>query len=139
MCCTLTNIDWKYALEVDVGQLWAQAYYYFKKGEPWHLTIEEAEMAADLNAEYEIENPLRDYILEHFWIDRADQTLFMTTTQILDQLKQKNCVKGSDRAAAMQISEIMRKIGCDQQRRRVRDDRKRGWIGVRARQTHEYV
>ncbi len=135
MVSTLTTIDWNYATEVDVSQVWAQAYALFKKGEPWHLTKEEAIMAADLNTDYEIENPIEDYLLRNFKVDpiQKDDDWFLPTINILDILRTSGNISGNDRFAAMQIGAALKKRGCEKERKRINGRKVAGWQGVQQR------
>jgi len=131
MVTTLSNIDWAYAGEVSVSQVWARAYHLFKKGESWNLGEEEAKMASRINAEYEMENPIEEYVLRHFEAAIGDPEAFLTTTQIMDILVLEKCLSKTNRADAMRVGAILRKWGCSKEQRMVLGARARGWVGVR--------
>jgi putative DNA primase/helicase len=103
MTAYVNQINWKYA-DGSPDQLWAQALTLYRKGESWHLTPEEAKLAAVVNDSYAVEDPTIDYIRRHFEIDPRRVDWFTPTIEIIDCLKRENSHFLSDRAAAMAIS-----------------------------------
>ena len=85
MVCSLEEIDWDYT-SLDVNQIWAQACALYQAGKPWQLTPDEATQASEINAEYEMENPLEDLLRLHFEMDPAHVDWKLTSVAILDHL-----------------------------------------------------
>ena len=134
MVATLTDINWNYAAEVEVSQVWAEAYALFKQGEPWDLLPDEARLAAEINSEYEIENPIEEYIRRYFEINPKEAQWFTPTVDILEVLKSKRLVQGKDRTVAMEIGSALKGMKCEQTRRTLENGSKqRGWRGVQRR------
>ena len=134
MVCTLKEINWDYDNEVDVGQVWAQAYYLLKSGEDWHLSAEEAEMAAEINAEYEVENPLEDHVLSLFIVDPSCND-FLPTIEISQTLRTNGVgINTKDKYFASEVGSILRKHGAISARKRIDGTQKRGWKGVSIRE-----
>lgn len=133
MSTTVTEIDWSYAKEVDIDQVWAQARALFDLGEPHHLDAHEAQQAADINAGYEIDDPTLEYVMAHYVIDPDDQEAFTPTTQILNVLKSDGVRLGSDRSLSMSIGAALRGVGIESCRRDYNGRRQRGYVGVRPR------
>ena len=80
MSCTLTRIDWSYAKNVDVNQVWAQAVALYKAGEPWELTPEEKGLSNAINRLYEVDNPITQYLLRHFEMDSSQKAWVLPTS-----------------------------------------------------------
>lgn len=127
---TLSDINWAYATEVSVGQVWARAYHLFKQGESWHLDEYEAKMASEINAEYNMENPIEDYMLRHFEAALDDPEAVLTTAQIMDVLVLERCLSRNSRADAMRIGAVLRKWGCERTRAMLGGARTWRWKGV---------
>ena len=65
ICFNISSIDFKHN-QIDIDQLWAQAYYEFKNGIFYDLTREELIENEERNMEFMVINPERDAILNHF-------------------------------------------------------------------------
>jgi len=130
MISSLTDIKWSYTRNVPVGQLWAQAYALFRKGEGWHLLPDEAKIAAEINELYEIDDPLAEHLLDHY---RVDPTKSWTTptSEIIKTLKTDGHLSGmTERSASMSLSGILTKLGAEKERQRVDGKTTRVWRGV---------
>lgn len=64
MTAEIININWEYAKEVDVNQIFAQGYALYKAGETGKLTREEAAQVSKINANFEIPDELDDWMSE---------------------------------------------------------------------------
>jgi len=132
MVSSLTDIDWAYATEMEPKDIWAQAYALYQQGEPWDLLPDEAQIAAEINGDYEIENPIEDHLNSLFDIDSSQIDWEMPTTAIIGALKEKGVVSSSrnERSLAMEIGSVLRKAGCERRRRMDDGVRQRIWVGV---------
>lgn len=107
MTCTIQNIDWSYAQEVSVSQVWAQAVALFENGEDWNLSDSEAQQATEVNNKYEVDNTVGQYISRLFDIDTNETDWIMPTTEIIDFLQKKVAVGYTERAISMHISKYL--------------------------------
>lgn len=133
MSCTLTRIDWNYAKEVDVNQVWAQAVALFKAGEQWELTKEEKELSNSINCTYEIDNPIAQYLFRYFEIDATQTEWILPSTEILDYLK-KNDVGGYELNRMSQlVSAALTTMGLENKLRRLPgySNPVRSWAGIK--------
>jgi hypothetical protein len=132
--CELLNIDWDYATDIDVNQIWAQAKALFDAGEDWHYTGDERNQVTQINNRYEIENPI------HTWLEQITELApdgFATTTGIISELRFRG-VRGSDKALSGDIASYMKSKGLEQSSKRFdltdgissKTVMRRGWIGV---------
>ncbi len=117
MVCNLTGIDWGYT-DLDAGQVWAQAVWLYRAGEPWRLTDAARAKANEINAGYEIEEPLDAFILNAF-VETDDPKKRMTTLAIITELKGAGWTgERTQRREAMEISKAMTRLGFEKYRTR---------------------
>jgi hypothetical protein len=130
MACTLKRINWAYAQELDINQVWAQAKALYDAGEPWQLTHDEEKRAAEVNERYETENLMIDYIQESFTVDPAlpDWT---PSSEIYNALKTSERTSGNRQADLNLMGSGLKKLGAEIEVRRVDRKTQRGWKGVR--------
>ncbi len=104
------RLDWAYQ-QIDVDQLWAEAVARYRRGEPWRLLPEEAEVQTDHNRGFLADSIVGDYIRKHFFVT-GDPDHTMTAADILDSLRAKDVrLSGTERALAMEISRAMAALG----------------------------
>jgi putative DNA primase/helicase len=130
--CTLKSINWDYASNVDVNQVWAQAKHLFDAGEPWRFTGADQAKVNEINSRFEIENPIFSW-LDEIMLLAPDGSA--TTTAILADLRFKGA-RGSDKALTGDIASWMKahnikKVTLDEGKnaegKRVQ---RKGWQGV---------
>jgi hypothetical protein len=126
----VVSIHWAYATDIDVHQLWAQAYALYKSGERWGLSPEEQEVRSRITERYEVEDLLASYIPKLFTVKPEDEHLFASTTDIVDHLIDHGILAKRDRAAEMQLSATLTKMGLRSDRIMVQGKRVRGWRGI---------
>jgi hypothetical protein len=124
------SINWRYAQEVDVNQLWAQAYALYQAGESWQLSTEERAAHADIVELYEVEDILAGYVLEHFQVEPGNSDLFTYSTTIIDTLRTYAGVKGTEKGLAMQLSTTLTRLNLNKERRREGNNPRWGWTGI---------
>ena len=107
---TVTAIDWSYQQKIDVHQLWAEACKAYKEGELWTLTPEEAQQAREINANYEVEDPVENLLRRQYHLDPEDREHWTSTADILLML-QANGLQGNTRANAMLLSDTLKRLG----------------------------
>lgn len=103
---------------IDANQLWAQAYQWYKDGEPWELQPTERMAQAIINEEYEAESAVEQYFRKYFTIDlitSGQNKDFLPSVDILDSLKLQG-LGGNDRANIMEISAILKREGLKKKR-----------------------
>ena len=111
---TLTKIDWNYATEIELGQVWAQAFHLYQAGEPWELRGDEAKRRDEINLTYQTADPMEDMIPPMFDIDsaQADNDAWrLTAPEILEMLGLK-----PERANAMRLAAALKGLRLDKAR-----------------------
>lgn len=139
MTVHLQDIDWEYANDVDVDQVWAQAYQSYLDGETGKLKGEELEIVNRINEGYEIADPLTDLIQTNFEIDKERKDWWMSSNAIRDILKRHDWALRTPRGESMAISSELSRLGLESKRG---DDpetgaRVRGYLGIRYRIAEE--
>jgi putative DNA primase/helicase len=108
MGVTLTAIDFAYATEVDVDQVWAEAVAAYRAGEPWRLTGPERDVQTALNETYEADDPLVDRLRRSCDFEKD---AFTPTADLIAWLHQKDYRASNDKALAMELSKAAKKLG----------------------------
>lgn len=106
----LAAIKWLYAQEVDVNQVWAQAYHLWKSGESPALTEEEKAYQSISNEQHTIEDPYEGWVRRTFDIDLLREDWMLTTSQITATLQDRG-VRGDTRSIQMRLAETLKGIG----------------------------
>lgn len=94
--------------EVNIDNVWAQAYTLYKQGYDYQLTLEEAEFRDQANKDYELNTTERDLILAHIKPDESEHN-FMTNTEILIALQAKT--EQTIKLNSKVLSHTMRQLG----------------------------
>lgn len=96
LCFEIEKIDWNYKIDIDVNDIWRQAYSLYKNGFKHDLTpaeIHENELA---NNQFFISSPEQDLLLKFYTPGTKEKCdRFMTTTDILQRLQEgcNNAIK----------------------------------------------
>jgi predicted P-loop ATPase len=106
----LIDLDWNYQ-DIDIHQLWAQAYALWNAGAESHRLLPEEILARDgVNSTYQVEDPYESWILKYYDVD-PDESKWRTTTQEVTDLIQSKGVKGETRAVQMQLNRTLKTLG----------------------------
>lgn len=105
ICFLLKSINWKYKDEIDINQVWAQAYYLYQSKEfDFQLSASEIEENEEANKSFLIRTPEME-LIQMYLIPRTQDDFiaqgntgsirFMTSTEILAflQVKSNGCVR----------------------------------------------
>jgi predicted P-loop ATPase len=88
LCFEVLSIDFAYSKEIDINQVYAQAYALYKSDFKYSLTREEVEENEKINDKHFVNTPEMDKIMECFVPSHkhADGAIFVTPTYILDKI-----------------------------------------------------
>lgn len=122
MVATVNSIDWGYETQLDINQIWAQAFRLYKAGEPWELPKHEAQLADESSKDYEVTDPLVDVILANFNVEPCNpgEGPFTSTYDILRTLKNGLHISETGRREAIQVGGLLLRLGA--KRARVRPE-----------------
>lgn len=131
--CTLTKIDWGYT-QMDINQIWAEAYHLYQQGEPFTLTAEEVVKRDYINQKYMVAEPLDDMIERYFRIDptQTGDDWALTAPAILEAME----LRPDDKALTMRLATVLKGLGLERDRekqtinRPFGSERARFWRGV---------
>jgi len=127
----LQAIAWEYDEVIDINQVWAQAVALLKAGETWELEKPAQEKINEINARYEVDDPLLFDIVNTFIIEPDRKDLYLSTAQIIHTLRNNGAiVGGSDQQIAQRIANLIQKMGCENSRVRINGRQVRAWLGV---------
>jgi predicted P-loop ATPase len=116
MVTHLYSIDWAYAKDIDVNQVWSEAQAAYLAGEPWQLEGAERDKSQEINALYEVEDPLEGILLRYFRIDLALGN-WTSSQEILEKLE-SNGLKGTSRQNSMALAVVMKRLKCERKRQK---------------------
>lgn len=108
----LDAIDYHYTT-IPIDQLWAQIYMLYQDGEPWELTGQERAAQHAVNARYEADSPVEQYLRKVYAWDKAAsmrQENFTPALDIMEELRLAG-LSGNERANLMEISTILKREG----------------------------
>lgn len=125
----LLSIDWAYATEVDVDQVWAQAAAAVAAGETGALEVEQSARAEAISKEYEVEDPVAAF-LDTYVVAEAGEAVL--TTDLLAALKHAKFT-GSDKGLNMAIAGWMRRQGFEKKRQTIGKVRGYYYLGISVR------
>ena len=134
------GIDWDY-VQIDVNQVWAEAFAAYQAGEEWRLQDEERQLSRQINDRYQIQDPLEDMITQLYEIDPTRLDWVMPTNNILDALHLMGWRLQSPRAEAMALATALRKTDAIKPDNKITDpatgQQVRGYYGMRRRLTNQ--
>lgn len=108
----LHRINFTYS-NIPRDQLWAQVYALYLAGEPWELTGEEQAAQRVVNARYEADSPVEQYLRKVYaWDKSASRRLesFTSALDIMEELRAAG-LSGNERANLMEISTVLKREG----------------------------
>lgn len=108
----IEKIDFSYC-KIDIHQLWAQVYQWYKNGESCELQEDEKMAQATVNGKYEADSPVEQYLHKLYEWDKEasnQQKNFISSIEILGTLALAG-LKGIERANMMEISTILKREG----------------------------
>lgn len=132
MSIKLDSIDWNYATEIDVNQVWSQAKALYDAGEHWQPEGNELTLVDSLNAEYQIDDPVEDYFNVTIETTNNPQD-FMSTNDILYRLHTAGYNDRNPTVERRALSSFAIKAGLEKMTARIDGVQQRGYIGIRKR------
>lgn len=133
MIAALTGIDWNYT-QLDVSQIWAQAFDLYLSGETWKLEGQELAQANEINDEYQSVDMVEEVIKKLFVIDPGNINFWMSSLEIMEILKDplQGDLKTGIEIDPRRMASALTKMGLEKPvQRRLGSKRERGYFGIR--------
>lgn len=127
LVCGLSKIDWGYADNIDVDQLWAQAKYLYDLGTAWKLTDEEKRERDESNQEYMIDDPV-DMVLDKYIVVTGNQNDYVLAIELINLVQSETNMNA--KAISMAIASTMRARGGIKKKATVQGKRQKIYRGV---------
>ena len=109
LVCTIDKIDWAYADNIDVNQVWAQAkHIYDTCGDAWKLNDDDKRERDATNDEFRIDDPI-EIILENITTVTGEPADFLKTADLLTMVQDRTSM--SSKAVSMAISGVLKTKG----------------------------
>jgi predicted P-loop ATPase len=133
MTAHVLDIDWKgYTREIDVDQVWAQAYNLWLNKEPWELSDVELAAATEINNDYQMIDIVEETCHQLFEIDPGNKALWMSSLDLMNYLKNDGNLKSGIEIDMRKMASALTKMGLDRpKQKRVAGRIERGYIGIR--------
>jgi predicted P-loop ATPase len=135
LSCQIDRINFAYSLDVEVDRLWAEAWHFYQHvPNCWELTAEERDKQADINAQFEMVNPLEDIVDQHLEIsEEADA--YIVAIEIKDRLAEYYKAS-NDTLFYRELAKVLYKRGCERKREPYQEGRPHrwAWYGLKWRQ-----
>lgn len=124
----LESINHDYQKDIDIDQVWAQAFQMYRDGESWRLMDEEKAVQQSINEGNMKDDPVADWIIKYFNINPSNH-IWRTTSQDITAVLQEKGMKEQSRALQMMVSQSLKAMGLQQDS----NARPRQWKGIIAK------
>jgi len=90
LCFEIDGINWDYQNDIDVNQVWAQAYSLFKAGFKYQLNEDEVKENEKVNKDFQISTPEMEVVQQNYVpATKEKHEVFYTTTEMQHHLMKK--------------------------------------------------
>jgi len=119
LCFEIERIDWNYSNEVDIDDVWSQAYHLLTKVKyEFELTADEIKENDYINKKYQVSTPERDLLMKFFTPADEKTGEFKTATDILEFISERTSINLSP----VKIGKELRFLGFERVSKRVNDN-----------------
>jgi len=125
------SINWKYSVEIDVNQVWAQAVALYQSGEEAKLDDLERCKHQEINTHFEVTDPVEDVIDKDFEIDPSRLDWFTPSIDIVTDVDL--ALHGTSAIHARAISTTLKKRGLTSKLKKSGEQVSRGYYGIKRR------
>lgn len=122
LVCDLAEINWDYARQVDIDQIWAEAYAEYRAGYSWRLDKREIGLRNEINARYRIESHVINLFLKYFDYttdpEHPNYEIMTPTADVIETLESYG-LRSASRATAMELAAGLKELGIEKTKRRI--------------------
>ncbi len=111
LCFEILKINWSYKKEIDINQIWAQAFELFNNGFKYELTAEEIDENENANADFQQRSLELELVQKYFVRAKKgdEKAVALTSTDILQKLKETTLI--ANNLTVQNIGKAMRSLG----------------------------
>ncbi|MBN2776536.1 MAG: PriCT-2 domain-containing protein [Bacteroidales bacterium] len=93
LCFEIESIDWNYTNEIDIDDVWSQAYHLLTKVKfEFELTPDEIKENDYINKKYQVSTPERDLVMKFFAPADEKNGEFKTATDLLEYISERTSI-----------------------------------------------
>jgi len=130
LACEIEGINFNYSNDIDIDDLWAEAWYYYNKVPGcWELCPDDKDRQAQINESYEITSALTDIIENLFDITNSSDD-WMSTQEIRNKVS-IHYRYSSEQAFYNELARVLHKMGLKKRRQTPEEGNLRGWQGIK--------
>ncbi len=119
LCFEIERIDWNYSNEVDIDDVWSQAYHLLTKVKfEFELTPDEIKENDWINKKYQVSTPERDLLMKFFAPANEQNGEFKTATDLLEFISERTSINLS----SVKIGKELRFLGFERKSKRIGDN-----------------
>lgn len=132
----VVHIDWGYATQIDINQLWAQVMHEYVSEVSPVLTAEEKALLAEMQVDHKIDNPLMTVFQQVFDIDASDKDAKMHTADIVRAFERSvytapGMLPSDLKFASTKIAEVLIALGLEPSKNMKIDGiQGKGYVGI---------
>jgi predicted P-loop ATPase len=106
----ITGIDWNYSKEINIDDVWRQAYSLYQSGFPCDVTAEEVKENETENRQFTLVTPEMELLMKYYTPGtKDDHDLFRTTGEIEISIREET--NGMAKVSAQQLGKALRILG----------------------------
>ncbi|MDD2635950.1 MAG: VapE family protein [Bacteroidales bacterium] len=125
LCFEIDSIDWNYKKDIEIDDVWAQAYHLLTNTKYFYdLTIEEIKENDYINKKYQVSSPERDLIQKFFKPGDETSGLFMSSTDMIEYISQYSSI----RINPVQVGRELKFLGFTRKAKFINGNAKYGYI-----------
>jgi len=125
LCFEIDSIDWNYKKDIEIDDVWAQAYHLLTNTKYYYdLTIEEIKENDYMNKKYQVSSPERDLIQKFFKPGDETSGLFMSSTDMIEYISQYSSI----RINPVQVGRELKFLGYTRKAKFINGNAKYGYI-----------
>lgn len=119
LCFEIDSIDWNYSKDIDINDVWAQAYHLLTKVKfEFELTPDEIKENDWINKKYQVSTPERDLLMKFFAPADEETGEFKTATDLLEYISERTSISLS----TVKIGKELRFLGFERVSKRIGDN-----------------
>lgn len=128
LICHVESIDWSYKKQIDISQVWGEAYSAYLAGEDWRLSPDDERSAQFVNERYEMDDAIEGWLKKHYRVSPTNTARWIPTHKIVEQLYGTGAM--GNRAHAITLGSCCRKLKLTRARRTYNGQQVWGFTGL---------